>query len=353
MRTTYDEILETMKTTFYEKCGKNFDNLSDVGLRMEAIASELYSLSCYGDYILNQAFPQSATGSYLDKHATLRNTARKKATKAKVMLSFEIPEPATEEIRVPYGTICACQDKPYIQFATDRSGYLKVGETTVEVEAIALGYGESYNVAKETISIMVNPPTGVSSVINKKSAYGGCDDESDEMLRTRLVNSYKVPASGFTLRSMANVVEQLDDVLECRILKNENTLDVYVKTPNSTISESLSQSIMNTFGCAEMLGFGINIISVSPVLISLTARCSLNSKRSDNINDKIYSIVKEVISANGIGQALDFEELAHRCLKLEEVEQISFECENGENGVIVIGNDEYLRLENFEVIINE
>ena len=46
------------------------------------VASEIYSVCAYGDYIFRQGFPQTATGAYLDKHAQLRSITRKKAARA-------------------------------------------------------------------------------------------------------------------------------------------------------------------------------------------------------------------------------------------------------------------------------
>lgn len=353
MKITYDEILNEMKNAFFNKCGKNFDSLSDVGLRLQAVASELYSLSCYGDYILKQAFPQTANGEYLDKHAQLRNTERKSESKARVVLRFSIPEPRDSEVLIPAGTICACWDKPYIQFATVSPATINVGSTGVNISAEALSSGREYNVAENKITVMVNPPTGVSSVNNNKRADGGCDEESDEMLRQRLVNSYSVPASGLTLKSMAEVVEKLDEVLECKVFKNNSTLSIYVRTASNDITGNLRTAIVNCFGFADMLGLGISLSCARPVLVSLSAHCKLNSSRNDSTIAKIKSIVDGAISANGIGNSLDFEELAHKCLKLEEVEQISFNCDEAENGIIPVSNNEYLCLENFEVIVNE
>ena len=101
LKITYDEILNNMKNAFYEKSGENVDLMSDLGARFQAVASELYSLSCYGDYILRQSFPQTASGTELDYHAALRDITRKSASKSSGELTFYVDEPIETELTVP------------------------------------------------------------------------------------------------------------------------------------------------------------------------------------------------------------------------------------------------------------
>ena len=92
MKSTYNEILQNMKTAYNKELGREIAENSIDEKKLEAIASELYGLSCYGDFILKQAFVQTATGGYLDRHGALRDCKRKLGTKAKGTLTFGINE---------------------------------------------------------------------------------------------------------------------------------------------------------------------------------------------------------------------------------------------------------------------
>lgn len=81
MNLTYEEILENMKKAYFDECKVNVDNMSDLGKRFETVASELFALSCYGDYIFKQAFVQTATEN------TLTGTARSGDAKEKAKRS--------------------------------------------------------------------------------------------------------------------------------------------------------------------------------------------------------------------------------------------------------------------------
>ena len=92
MKTTWEEIQKSMTETYENYTQKKLLPGTVEEKKLQAIASELYALSCYSDFILKQAFVQSATGEYLDRHGELRSCKRKSGTKASGILSFGINE---------------------------------------------------------------------------------------------------------------------------------------------------------------------------------------------------------------------------------------------------------------------
>ena len=98
---TYDEILTAMKKAFFDSCGRNVDNMGDIDARFQAVASELFSLGCKNDFLLKQAFPQTATGDYLDRHAAMRDIQRHTGTKAHGVLRFSVSQPTINDISIP------------------------------------------------------------------------------------------------------------------------------------------------------------------------------------------------------------------------------------------------------------
>ena len=90
MKSTYNEILQNMKAAYNKELGREIAENSIDEKKLEAIASELYGLSCYGDFILKQAFVQTATGEYLDRHGALRDCKRKLGTYAKFAVNISL-----------------------------------------------------------------------------------------------------------------------------------------------------------------------------------------------------------------------------------------------------------------------
>ena len=79
---TYEEIVEDMKQSFFGLSGYIPDEASDLGIRMNVLAGEIYNAQTYLEWIKRQVFPQTAQGEYLDYHAQMRGLERKEAVKA-------------------------------------------------------------------------------------------------------------------------------------------------------------------------------------------------------------------------------------------------------------------------------
>ena len=52
---SFNEILENMKSTYFEQSGQVLDMYSETGLRLKAVATELFNLYVKGEYLLGQS----------------------------------------------------------------------------------------------------------------------------------------------------------------------------------------------------------------------------------------------------------------------------------------------------------
>ena len=75
-----EELYGKMLAVFEEKTGFTMDDTADLAVRLYAAAAQIQSLYAYSDWAMNQSFPQTATGEYLDYHAALRGITRKAGT---------------------------------------------------------------------------------------------------------------------------------------------------------------------------------------------------------------------------------------------------------------------------------
>lgn len=338
-----------MKNKFTELCGERVEDMGDISTRFEAVASELFNVSCYQEYILKQAFPQTADGEFLSKHAVLRGLNRKPASKAMVRLTFSCDIMAEKRITIPKGTICSCESKPFIQFSTLYVGYINGGQKEVTVDAIALDYGEEYNVAEGMINTIVNPISKVNSVINIESAKGGVSQESDENLRKRIVNSYRNLPIGVNFASLQSTIEDIEDVTKCRIIYDVNSkcFYVYVKTKNLALYSDVYDEVFNRCAFISLFCENIDISHAIPKNIDLKIRC----KREYNVDeqqcyDKICEVCNDYINSVDIGSNIDLNKLSNVLLKqayLVDCEVVS------QNRNIVLNKDEYAHINSIEV----
>ena len=64
-----DELYGKMLAVFEEKTGFTMDDTADLAVRLYAAAAQIQTLYAYSDWAVNQSFPQTAQGIYLDRHA--------------------------------------------------------------------------------------------------------------------------------------------------------------------------------------------------------------------------------------------------------------------------------------------
>ena len=72
----WTEIYEQMRGTFAQRAGFVPSEGCDSAVRLYALAAELQSLLMQADWVLDQSFPQTAQGTYLDYHAETRGITR-------------------------------------------------------------------------------------------------------------------------------------------------------------------------------------------------------------------------------------------------------------------------------------
>lgn len=345
MKATYNEILNSMKTAFFNECGENVQPLSDLGARFKAVASELFSISCYGDYILKQSYPQTATGEYLDYHAQLRGIKRKTSAKATGMLTFSIPEPVETDAQISAGTLCAVKDSPYIQFSTDESVTIPAGKTNASVTATAIACGEEYNVSARAVTVMVNPPIGVNAVVNEFDFRGGYSGESDSELRKRIISAYSIPPKGLSVEMLRTAVLDNDDIIDCSIVNHNSYINVYIVTRQYDINDEIVSSVRNSLQIFELLGIRVEVYPAVQKPFDINVEVCAN----DVVDKSILSAVNEFARSIKVGEVVRLHQLISIIASIDSVEYCTVGSSMAEGGIIPCGGDELLRLSNIEV----
>jgi len=130
-------------------------------------------------------FPMWAYGEWLDYHAKGRGITRKPANPASgELLITGIPGttiPAGFKFAAP-----ATADSPAIEYQTTEK--YTIGEDgTVRVQITAVEPGIKGNVPSNTVTLMMTPIKGITSVTNEAAITGGTEVESDDELRNRIM----------------------------------------------------------------------------------------------------------------------------------------------------------------------
>lgn len=355
MSLTYDEILDSMKTAFQEEKGESVKNLSDLEMRFKAVASEIYSLFAFGDYILKQGFPQTATGAYLERHGALRGITRKTASPAKGTLTFSLSETTEKDVTIPAGTVCSVAGKPFIQFSTDAAVQIKAGELSAKAAATALKSGDEYNTEADTITVIVNAPAFVFSVTNEQAFAGGSDPESDEALRERIVSSYSNRRNILSLTEVRNIILLHEEIMDVTVCPEPNyLLRVCLKTKSGKIGELLKNQLRELLGFAYLCSVDIVFAAAVEQPFNAFAEAKIYSGYDETV---IINAVKERItqfcSSEKIGKNYSESAAAAACAGIEGLEYVNVFFGSADSGPVACGSESYLKLKNVEVTAHE
>lgn len=352
----YKEILNDMISSYENETGEQLWKQSETYRRFEAVASELYALSCFANRNLRQAFAQTATGSFLDLHGQLYEVERKAANPARGTLTFCINEAADEDIEIPVGTVCSVKDNPYIQFRTTESAVIPAGELSAECNAVSLEAGSRYNVKSGEVTVMVNAPVGIGSVVNNGAFIGGKDAESDSHLRKRIMSHYGTAQNGVNNTAIENLVLKNDFVRDCYIpnAPEPGFIMVYVSTVDDIINSERVTAVAESIDVNALLGCDVFVDLSTPSNFTMSIELHVKpGYQNDNIGSRVEELVTEYCRGIRIGRSIEFSDIANAIAGVEGVKSFRISSPQAIGDVIYCLENDYLFLDGLAVEVIE
>ncbi len=226
-----EEIYESLMDSFAERAGFRPEAGCDLAVRLWAAAAQLQALGIQADWVLDQSFPQTARGVYLDRHGLLRGLGRMPAARAAGTIKFSVELPPAADITIPAGTVCMTASE--VRFQTTAPAVLAAGTLSAEAPAEALEGGAAGNAAPGAVKILTACPLAVTSCTNPAAFSGGRDEEDDEAFRGRILESYQRLPNGANAAWYEQTALGWDGVAAARAVgrpRGIGTVDVYVAT---------------------------------------------------------------------------------------------------------------------------
>lgn len=192
---------------------------------------QVQALEMQADWVLDQSFPQTAQGVYLERHAAMRGLSRIDGTRAEGTLRFSVDLAPASDLTIPAGTVCMTAEE--VRFETTAAGTLKTGELSADVPARAVESGQIGNASPGTITILTACPIGVTHCTNPKAFSGGSDPEDDESLRSRVLESYQRLPNGANAAWYEKTAMSHAGVVAAKAVgraRGIGTVDVYIAT---------------------------------------------------------------------------------------------------------------------------
>lgn len=269
---TVEEIYREMRAEFQERTGAEIGASGDMAVRLYAAAAQVYGLYVQADWVLRQCFPQTAQGEYLDQHAALRGVSRQQAHRAEGVLRFTVRDASRAGHTVPEGTVCMTAGM--VRFETTEAGTIPVGGTQVEVRARAVEPGESGNVAANSITIMAVAPVGIYACTNSEAFTGGREEEDDEALRSRVLDTFRRLPNGANAAFYQQGAMSFPEVAAVTVVprpRGVGSVDVVVATPTGVPESGLLEKLTKYFQARREIAVDVQVKAPTVKTVAVTA----------------------------------------------------------------------------------
>ena len=269
------EIYEQMRETFAQEAGFVPGDNCDAMVRLYALSAQVQSLLAQADWVLDQSFPQTAQGEYLDYHAQTRGITRSPAAKASGVLRFFASGAAAADCVIEAGTLAMTAGG--VKFETTERVTMEAGESSVTASAQAVETGAAGNAAAGQIRFLSVLPAGITGCTNPSSFTGGSDAESDESLRGRIMESYKRLPNGANAAFYEREAMSFPTVIAAKAVgraRGIGTVDVYVATHGGVPPDELLAEIAAVLERKREIAVDVEVHAPTETVIDVSAELS-------------------------------------------------------------------------------
>lgn len=223
--------------------------------------------------VLNSMFVSHASGAWLDLKMADYSKKRRKAQKARGLVTVTRLDADGEAVRIPEGQVFKTGkdiNGEELRFFSLEAVVLRKGAVSVDVPVEAEAEGARYNVPQDRITRTLTW-TGDISISNRADwiTREGSDTEDDESARARTLRSWADLGQRAIEDSFVNAAESVPGVLfaqaDCNHPRGQGTIDVTVTGTAGEATEGLLESVRLEVG--KIAGPYDNILVRSSVTV--------------------------------------------------------------------------------------
>ena len=323
---TIDEIYRELLEVFSGQSGYLPSASCDLSARLYAVAAQVQALYLQAEWVMGQAFPQTAQGTCLDYHAETRGIQRSVATAAEGYLRFQVDAAVAQDLAIPAETVCMTVEGR--RFQTVEAAVLEAGELYVDVLAQALEPGSAGNVAAGTVIRMAVAPAGIKSCTNPAAFVGGADQESDEALRERVLDSFKRLPNGANAAFYEREAMNVPGVAAAKAVgraRGIGTVDVYVATEAGLPDTALLTAIETALQAKREIAVDVEVCAPQEQTVDVTVAIqAAEGYTYDQAEDAADAAIRAHFTGNLLGKGVTLAELGHLLYSLDSVANYRF-----------------------------
>lgn len=326
---TYNQIYERMKNNYIESSGKNFDEASEIAVRMKVMAGEIFNAYSSLEWLKRQMFASSASGEYLDYIARERGIERRQATKAKGVLTFSVEEASSDPILIPRGTVVVTPGSNPLRFYTTEDAVLPLMTMSVSVNAEAEVAGFAGNILAGINFLPVSVPAEIVQIRNNSRFVGGADTETDSSLRERIKDTYYCVPNGMNKAYYQQLAKTVDGVKKVGVVsfaRGAGTINVYVSGNEDDISQAVVDEVAQVIQSKREINLDVQVFAAvkSPYNLNVTVKAKAGYTQND-VTELIAQAFEEYLSTIPMGGKLYLSSLGKYLLETGCIENYEFD----------------------------
>lgn len=322
---TIEEIYQQLLETFAQRAGFTPEDSCDLSVRLYAAAAQLQALGIQADWVLDQSFPQTAQGIYLDYHAQMRGISRTQGTCAVGTLRFQAPADPASELAIPAGTVCMTQEE--VRFQTVADAALEPGSLFVDVPAQALEAGSGGNVVAGAVCVMTACPVGITACTNPEAFSGGSDPEEDESLRTRILESYQRLPNGANAAYYQQVAMSHAGVAAATVVgraRGIGTVDVYIATEAGLPDGELLEAVRQDLQEKREIAVDVQVLVPEAKQVDISLELDAGEGDFEALRLRVEAALRTFFNGHLLGGAVLLAELGSLVYAVEGVQNYRF-----------------------------
>lgn len=296
-----DELYSEMMRDFVSRTGMEVSGGGDLSARLYAAAAQIYALYVQADWVNRQCFPQTAQGEYLDHHARLRALERKAAAYAQGTVRFFGDVSSQFPRQIPEGTVCMTPG--LVRFETTQDGVLEAGQSHVDLPVRAMQAGSAGNVIAGSIRVLSVSPVGITGCTNPQALSGGMDEEDDEQLRGRILDSFLRMPNGANCAFYEQGALSFDEVVAAAALprnRGVGTVDVVVATAQGVPEQYLLTKLNKYF--QERREIAVDVAVTAPETVPVNVTVQIDSADFEQAAEQVERVVRSWFSGQQLGR---------------------------------------------------
>lgn len=300
--------LTAMRAEYQRLTGALPGEDSDIGIRMALLANQLELLEEELGALRQAADPETAEGEMLDRHADSRGLRRKEAAAAGGVLRFYRKGAAAQEIVLPQGLVASTAGAEPVRFVTTAEGRIAAGETEALVPAQAEQPGSTGNAAAGSITVLVTAVGSVDGVENPEGFSGGQDAETDDELRSRLLESYHAVSNGSNAAYYRRLALAQDGVASVQVIqrpRGSGSVDLVIAGEGAAASEDTVRELGELVAQQRELGVDAQVTAAkeSPCPVTLELFAGENYA-FDDVKTQAEAALRALFGELAVGQPL-------------------------------------------------